>query len=217
MMRLGCWIRAAERIDAIYANDPNAEKAKSLWSEEAVKDFKGEPYERAMTFYYRGLVRLILNDYDNAQANFRRAEEQTLVSEAETYKSSSFAALTYLAAWATHCAGNADSAANFYSKAASVNSQLVAPSPDDNVLLIGETGQGPSKTGQGQYHEILKMVAGSRSGNSVFTLPPEPVPPPTPVLLEVNFAMDVAAEEPAPPPKPFVCTACWPVIFLSNQ
>jgi len=177
--------RAAERIDAIYANDANAQKAKSLWSEESVKDFKGEPYERAMTFYYRGLVRLMMNDYDNAQANFRRAEEQTLVSESENYKNSSFAALTYLAGWATNCAGNTDSAAEFYRKSALVNSGLKAPDPGDNLLLIAEVGSGPSKTGQGEYHEALKMVAGSGPARSSFALPKEP-PPPAPVLLDVS-------------------------------
>ncbi|WP_206680136.1 hypothetical protein, partial [Salmonella enterica] len=40
---------ANARILRIYANDPNAQKAKSLWSAESVKDWKGEPYERAMS------------------------------------------------------------------------------------------------------------------------------------------------------------------------
>jgi len=47
---------AAARILRIYADDPNARQARSLWSAESVKDWKGEPYERAMTFYYRGLL-----------------------------------------------------------------------------------------------------------------------------------------------------------------
>ncbi|SPC20286.1 hypothetical protein [Cupriavidus taiwanensis] len=35
---------AAARILRMYADDPNARQARSLWSAESVKDWKGEPY-----------------------------------------------------------------------------------------------------------------------------------------------------------------------------
>ena len=40
---------AIARIELIYANSESAKKARSMWSSEGVKDFKGEPYERTMT------------------------------------------------------------------------------------------------------------------------------------------------------------------------
>jgi len=39
---------AIRGIEAVYANDPGAARARSLWHEEGTKDFKGEPYERVM-------------------------------------------------------------------------------------------------------------------------------------------------------------------------
>lgn len=59
---------AITRIDAIYADNAAAEAARSKFHEEAVKDFKGESYERAMTYYYRGLLYLNSGEYDNARA-----------------------------------------------------------------------------------------------------------------------------------------------------
>jgi cell wall-associated NlpC family hydrolase len=38
---------AVTRIEMIYADNPEAQKAKSLWTAEKIKDFKGEPYQRA--------------------------------------------------------------------------------------------------------------------------------------------------------------------------
>jgi hypothetical protein len=157
--------QAANRINTIYAGDANAEKAKSIWNEESVKDFKGEPYERAMTFYYRGLEKLMRHDYENARANFKAAEQQTLMSEAETYKTSSFAALTYLSGWASHCAGDEQAASGYYSDAIKANAALSMPAAGDDLLMISEVGVGPTKTGEGQYHEQLKMAAGTRDSD----------------------------------------------------
>src|ERR1700683_4680814 len=65
---------AIERIEAIYADNLSAKKAKSVFSAEKVKDFKGEPYERAMTYFYRGVLYLRVGDYQNARASFLSAE-----------------------------------------------------------------------------------------------------------------------------------------------
>ncbi len=61
---------AIARIDTIYSDNPAAEQARSKFNEEKVKDFKGESYERAMTYYYRGLLYLRTGEYDNARAAF---------------------------------------------------------------------------------------------------------------------------------------------------
>ena len=39
---------AIARIESIHSNDANAKEAQSKFSEESIKDFKGDPYERAM-------------------------------------------------------------------------------------------------------------------------------------------------------------------------
>ena len=91
---------AIARIEAIYADNPSAAKAKSVFAEEKVKDFKGEPYERAMTYYYRGLLFVRAGDYQNARASFLAAERQSTLSEVEAYKST-FGLMDYLAGWSS--------------------------------------------------------------------------------------------------------------------
>ena len=43
-------------IESVFADDQTALQARSLWHEEGAKTFKGEPYERSMVFFYRGLL-----------------------------------------------------------------------------------------------------------------------------------------------------------------
>ncbi|MDB5452966.1 MAG: hypothetical protein JWO33_1544 [Caulobacteraceae bacterium] len=49
---------AIVHIGAVFDSNPNAANARKLWYDEGSKDFKGEPYERAMVFFYRGLIYL---------------------------------------------------------------------------------------------------------------------------------------------------------------
>ena len=56
-------------IETIYAGDEKAEQARSTFTAEDRKIFRGEPYERAMAFYYRGILYLMEGDYENARAS----------------------------------------------------------------------------------------------------------------------------------------------------
>src|SRR4051812_5792486 len=47
---------AITRIGGIRANDETAKKARGYFSPERDKTFIGEPYERVMAYYYRGLL-----------------------------------------------------------------------------------------------------------------------------------------------------------------
>ena len=94
-------------IEAVYADTETAAKARSLWSAEAYKDFKGEPYERAMAYYYRGLLYLRDGDYENARASFKGGMLQDAFAEEEQNRSD-FALLAFLEGWASRCAGNKD-------------------------------------------------------------------------------------------------------------
>ncbi|MEC7570830.1 MAG: hypothetical protein VX394_02160, partial [Pseudomonadota bacterium] len=95
---------AAQAIETVYADNPAAELARSNFAREDVKDFKGEPFERAMVFYYLGLSYLALGDFENARASFKAGEYQDSLSRAEKYQAD-FALLNFLAGWAAHCAG----------------------------------------------------------------------------------------------------------------
>lgn len=93
---------ALSGIEAIYAKNAQAQAAKSTFRKEANKDYKGEPYERAMAYYYRGLLYLRAGDYDNARASFRSGEYQDTVSEQEEFQSD-FAVMNYLTGWTYFC------------------------------------------------------------------------------------------------------------------
>ena len=60
-------------MGASLANDKSAKKARSLFSEESKKTFRGEPYERVMAYYYRGILYWMDGEPDNARACFRSA------------------------------------------------------------------------------------------------------------------------------------------------
>lgn len=151
---------ALDRIEAFYNKDKQAEKATSATRLEVNKDFKGEPYERAMAYYYRGLLYLRKGDYDNARASFKAAEYQDTVSGDETFQSD-FALLTYLQGWASHCAGDVSQAADSFEQAMKVDAGLKTPGPNDNLLVLSEVGVGPVKATDGQYQEKLVFRPGA--------------------------------------------------------
>lgn len=151
---------AISRIELIYANSDSAKKARSLWSSEGVKDFKGEPYERAMTYYYRGLLFMAEGDYENARASFRSAEYQDTISTDETY-AGDFGMMSLLAGWASACAADPSMAADLYQRAATQQPEgLKAPPAGHTTLLLVESGTSPVKTASGSYGEALKLQSG---------------------------------------------------------
>jgi tetratricopeptide (TPR) repeat protein len=151
---------ALERIELIYANSDSAKKARSLWSSEGSKDFKGEPYERAMTYYYRGLLFMAQGDYENARASFRSAEYQDTMSGDETY-AGDFGLMSLLSGWASTCAGDPAMAADFYQRAATQQpSGLKAPPTGRTTLVLVESGTSPVKTATGSYGEAMQLKRG---------------------------------------------------------
>ena len=146
--------QSLERIERIYANDEKAQEAKSKFSEEDVKDFKGEPYERAMAYYYRGILYLAQGDYENARATFKAGEFQDTLSEKEEFQSD-FALLNYLQGWSSHCNGDAELANEAFNVAHEHNPALNAPDNKANFLLLFDYGTGPVKISTGRHSEIL--------------------------------------------------------------
>ncbi len=145
---------ALERIEAIYSDNKEAEAARSTFRKEANKDFKGEPYERSMAFYYRGLLYLRSGDYDNARASFKQAELQDTMSEEESFQSD-FAAMNYLTGWTYHCQDSAASAAEAFANATKAQPLLIAPAADANMLMVAELGRGPVKARDGAQSQKL--------------------------------------------------------------
>jgi len=73
-------------IESLYGETELSEKAKSLWYGEDSKFFVGEPYERVMAYYYRGLLYLEKNDYENARASFKSGLLQDARAEDNQYQ-----------------------------------------------------------------------------------------------------------------------------------
>lgn len=152
---------AIAAIETVYANNINAEKARSLWYEEGSKNYKGEPYERSMAHYYRGVLDIYKGDYDNAQAAFESGLQQDAFAEEEQY-SADFAALAFLRSWSFKQTGNLSKAKEAFDEVVKLRPSTKIPEADDNTLIIIETGKSPRKLSDGVGHFELLFRRGKR-------------------------------------------------------
>ena len=149
---------ATGAIDAVYSNNPEAAKARSLWYEEGQKDFKGEPYERAMAFFYLGLIDALRKDYENARASFKSGILQDAFAEEEQNRCD-FASLIYLSGWVSKQNGDDELARAAFAEVKSLRGDFTPPS-NENCLLLVETGTSPRKVADGSGHAELKFRRG---------------------------------------------------------
>ncbi|MCH8498401.1 MAG: hypothetical protein LAT63_07975 [Marinobacter sp.] len=146
-------------IESVFADNEGARRARSLWYEEAEKDFKGEPYERAMVYFYLGLIHLENGDYGNARASFLGGLLQDAFAEEEQY-SADFALMIYLAGWAALQMGEPRLAAEHFEELKVFRPDAPIPGPEHNALLVVETGNSPRKLGDGVGHYQLVFRRG---------------------------------------------------------
>lgn len=170
-MRRGDFALAKQNLDdvlttlgGIYGKDPNAKKARSYFAEENQKTFIGEPYERVMAYYYRGILYWMDGEPDNARACFRTAQLEDSSSEGEQY-TADYVLLDYLDGLASAKLG--DDGSDAFQRAEKLSKNF-APPPEynrhANVLMFLEFGPGPRKFAMGRYREELH-----------FTVPQSPV------------------------------------------
>jgi len=149
---------AIKGITTVYANNEVAKKARTLWYEEQMKEFKGEPYERAMAFYYRGVLYLEDGDYENARACFKSGINQDAFAEEEQNRCD-FALLIFLSAVASGLSGD-----DYMADLAMEELKTLRPDFDQdlsgNALVLFETGTSPRKLGDGPGHSELKFRRG---------------------------------------------------------
>jgi hypothetical protein len=147
---------ALTRIGGVISGpDDAARRSRGLFTAEREKTFIGEPYERVMAFYYRGLLYWRDGQPDNARACFRSAEFIDADAEDKTYQSD-YVLLDYLDGLAsTKVAADGSDALARAEKTA--KHKLPAYDPSANVLCFVEFGHGPHKVAAGQYGEQLKF------------------------------------------------------------
>ena len=150
---------ALARIGNIMGHDKDAKKSRGYFHAEAKKTFIGEPYERVMAYYYRGLLYWMDGEPDNARACFRSAQLEDSDTVDKKF-SADYVLLDYLDGFATtKLAGDGGEAL----KRAQEEAKLSAPPPYDakaNVLLFVDYGPGPTKFAVGQYAEQLMFRGG---------------------------------------------------------
>ncbi|MHC1765769.1 MAG: hypothetical protein AB9869_15970 [Verrucomicrobiia bacterium] len=153
-------------IGGNFANDPSAKKARSLFSEESKKIFRGEPYERVMAYYYRGILYWMDGEIDNARACFRSAQLQDADAVNKQY-AADYVLLDYLEGLATAKLGGDGSDALKRAEAASQFGKPPPYNPNANALFFLEFGKGPLKYATGEYNQQLRFIPGRSAVQSV--------------------------------------------------
>lgn len=151
---------AISRISNIIGKDPAARKARGYFHAEAKKTFIGEPYERVMAYYYRGILYWMDGEPDNARACFRSAALEDSDTVDKKY-ASDYVLLDYLDGLASTKMSEDGSDAL---KRAQTNAKISAPPPYDpkaNVLFFADFGPGPTKYAVGEYAQDLMFRAGT--------------------------------------------------------
>jgi tetratricopeptide (TPR) repeat protein len=153
-------------LGGIYGPDKDAKRARGYFSAEAKKTFIGEPYERVMAYYYRGLLYWMDGETDNARACFRSAQFMDSDAENKEY-SSDYVLLEYLDGFATEKLKG--DGADALKRARSLAKVVKPPDydPQANVLFFVEFGNGPTKYATGEYHEQLRFRSGTSSVRAV--------------------------------------------------
>lgn len=166
-LRRGQTDEATAKLDDALARSagalaPGAEAAKSrrMFGREETKPFAGEPYERIMGGYYRGILYWRAGEPDNARALFRSGQFIDSDTENKTY-SGDWVLLDYLDGFATRkLAGDGSDALARARASAHAQGRTRPPDYDEkaNVLVFAEYGPGPIKYASGEYGELLKFT-----------------------------------------------------------
>ena len=154
-----CFDNALNYIEAVFANNETAKKARSLWYEEGMKEFKGEPYERVMAYYYRGLLYMMDQDYENARSCFKAGIIQDAFAEENQHRCD-FALLLFLQGYCSRKLEAYQLASAAFEQVKKLRPDFMIPPSDSNLLVIIETGTSPRKLADGVGHAELKFFRG---------------------------------------------------------
>ena len=143
-------------IGGALSNSKDARRSRGYFARESKKTFIGEPYERVMAYFYRGILYWMDGEPDNARACFRSAQIQDSDTENKSY-ASDYVLLDYLDGLITARLGGDGSDCL---KRARASAKLSTPPDYDkqaNVFIFSEFGKGPTKFATGEYNEQLRF------------------------------------------------------------
>ncbi len=153
--------RAIAGVEALQEGADQAERAKSKFVKEQEKWFKGESYERAALFLYRGLLYLHDGDFGNAAACFKRSQLQDIKGEDMKDFEADWGSSELGLALASYKLNDSEAAQAALTRAAlfpSRQGDVPPPTPDTNLLIVVEVGEGPVKYRSGQHGEQLRFA-----------------------------------------------------------
>ena len=143
----------------ILQADASTRMAQSLFAPENVKGFHGEPYERAMGWFYRGLLYWIDGEPDNARACFRTAQLMDALAEKQQYRAD-WVLLDYLDGFISTKLGQDGSTALERARTHADGTVLPDYNSKANTFLFLQTGFGPVKKSGGDVGEALVYDGG---------------------------------------------------------
>lgn len=143
--------------------DKTAKKSRGYFNEEAKKTFLGEPYERVMAYFYRGILYWMDGEPDNARACFRNAQIQDSDTDNREY-ANDWVLMDYLDGYVTAKYFGGDGKEALQRADASFKLGELPPyNKTPNTLVFLEFGQGPTKYATGGYGEQLRIRPGQSS------------------------------------------------------
>lgn len=175
-------------INNVFGSSPESAKARNLFFNEDVKLYKGDPFERSMTFFYRGVLYMQDRDWDNARACFKSAAFQDAFAEEEQNRDD-WTLFDYLIGVCEIQLGRDEYAQRAFqqselkygefkkrfatmegSKSKALENDYYLPlfTKKDNLLVIVQTGAGPRKVRTGrhnQYQAIKKTGRYTQTAN----------------------------------------------------
>jgi tetratricopeptide (TPR) repeat protein len=154
---------AIRYIEAIDADDKTAKQARSTFTYEGKRFFKGETYERSLAYFYRGVLYFNKGDYENARACFRSAQfhDQAAIN----LYSGDMMMMYYLEGKCNQALGELQAADDIFKRAAMIyqmrnlsKATLPSTNPESNIIVIIESGPSIIKYGFGKYNETLEYA-----------------------------------------------------------
>jgi hypothetical protein len=151
------------RVGGMIGPDAAAKKARGMFHEESKKTFLGEPYERVMAYFYRGILYWMNGEPDNARACFRNAQIQDSDTENRQY-ANDWVLMDYLDGFisARYFGDDGSDALARAQKSFKLGKLPDYDKTSDTTVFL-EFGQGPTKYATGEYGEELRI----RPGRSV--------------------------------------------------